>query len=152
VAGVTAPLDHVTLAARDLAASAAFYDAALAPLGLRRVVELVDEEEDAPPTEAVGYGAADGADGGDAAVLWLVSGTPPARPPTTGVHLSLRAPSAEAVRAFHDAAVAAGGTSHDAPRRWPIFRRGAFNAIVADPDGNLVEAVSAEPGAVSPDQ
>ena len=144
------PLDHVTLTTCDLATSTAFYDAALAPLGLRRVVELVDEEEENAPTEAVGYGTAEDGTGESAAVLWLVAGTVSTSRTTTGVHLALRAPSAEAVAAFHAAAVAAGGTSHDAPRRWPIFRRGAFNAIVADPDGNLVEAVSAEPGEITP--
>ncbi|MEK9662736.1 MAG: VOC family protein, partial [Alphaproteobacteria bacterium] len=32
-------LDHISIGCRDLAASAAFYDAALAPLGLKRVLE-----------------------------------------------------------------------------------------------------------------
>ena len=35
---------------------------------------------------------------------------------------------------FHDAAVAAGGASHDAPRRWTLYRRGDFYAIVRDLD------------------
>jgi hypothetical protein len=48
------------------------------------------------------------------------------------------------VEAFYAAGAAAGGRPHDAPRRWAIFRRGEFNAVVADPDGNRIEAVSGE--------
>ena len=129
-----AHLDHVTVTASDFAASLRFYDAALGALGLRRLHELGDEEEDDAAVEVAAYGA------DDRATLWLVSG--PA--PTESVHVAFRADDRTEVERFHDAAVHAGGTSHDAPRRWPIFRRGEFNAIVRDPDGNLVEAVGTE--------
>jgi len=128
------PLDHVTITSTDFAAGLAFYDAALGALGLGRVVELGDEEDHDAGLEAAGWG-----DGGWA-VLWLVAGTVP----TTGLHVSLRADARADVEAFHAAALAAGGRSHDAPRRWAIFRRGQFNAIVADPAGNLIEAVAPE--------
>jgi catechol 2,3-dioxygenase-like lactoylglutathione lyase family enzyme len=127
-------LDHVTVAASDFAASLLFYDAALAELGMRRLYELGDEEEDGAAVEVAAWGAV------QAAELWLVSG-PRA---TTGLHIAFRAGSALQVERFHRAALGSGGTSHNAPRRWPIFRRGEFNAIVRDPDGNLVEAVGAE--------
>ena len=51
---------------------------------------------------------------------------------------------ASEVEAFHAAGLAAGGTNASAPRRWPIYRRGEFNAVLRDPDGNAVEAVSPE--------
>jgi catechol 2,3-dioxygenase-like lactoylglutathione lyase family enzyme len=127
-------LDHVTLTVADLSASLRFYDAVLTVLGLGRLQELGDEEEDQPALEVAAYGT------GEVAALWLASGAAP----STGVHLAFRADSVAAVEAFHAAALAAGGTSHDAPRRWPIFRRGEFNAIVRDPDGNLVEAIAPE--------
>jgi catechol 2,3-dioxygenase-like lactoylglutathione lyase family enzyme len=128
-------LDHVTIAASDFARSIAFYDAALGELGMQRVVEVGDEEEPDADLEAAGWGAP-----GEAPVLWLVaSGSV-----TSGVHVSLRAPDRGAVERFHAAAVRAGGTSHDAPRRWPIYRRGEFTALVCDPDGNLVQATSGE--------
>ena len=130
-----AVLDHVTVTASDFAASLRFYDATLAPLGLHRLHELGDEEEDEPAVEVAAYGQDD-----RAAVFWLTGG---ARA-TTALHVAFRAGCAEAVSRFYAAALAAGGTSHDAPRRWPIFRRGEFNAIVRDPDGNLVEAVGPE--------
>src|SRR5690348_10654150 len=116
-----AVLDHVTITASDFAASLRFYDATLAALGLHRLHELGDEEEDDPAVEVAAYGQDDGA-----AVVWLTSGLRA----TVGLHMAFRASSAEQVSQFHAAAVAAGGTSHDAPRRWPIFRRGEFNAIV----------------------
>lgn len=134
MAAVPASLSHVTITATDFAASLDFYDAVLGALGLDRVVELGDEEEDDAPLEAVGWGR-DGA-----AEVWLVAGTRP----TAGLHLSLRAASPHHVRAFHAAALAAGGRTHDAPRRWPIYRRGEFHAAVADAVGNLLEAVAAE--------
>lgn len=124
----------MTLTVADLSASLRFYDAVLTVLGLERLHELGDEEEADPALEVAAYGS-DGA-----AALWLVSG-PTA---SSGVHLAFGVGSAGAVEAFHAAALAAGGTSHDAPRRWPIFRRGEFNAIVRDPDGNLVEAIAPE--------
>ncbi|HEY2273503.1 MAG TPA: VOC family protein, partial [Jatrophihabitantaceae bacterium] len=74
------------------------------------------------------------------AVLWLVAGATPTR----ATHVAFRADTREDVERFHEAAVAAGGISRNAPRRWPIFRRGEFNAVVADPDGNLIEAVAPE--------
>ncbi len=129
------PLDHLTVTTDDLPAGAAFYDAALGALGLVRLDELVDEEEDEPQLEAIGWGPADGT-----SVLWLVRGSVP----TTGLHVRLRAASRTHVEAFHTAGLAAGGTGFAAPRRWAVYRRGDFNAIVRDPFGNLVEAVSAE--------
>ena len=128
------PLDHVTVTASDFGTSLRFYDAALGALGLQRLHELGDEEEDDPAVEVAAYGA------NERAAVWLVTG----RAATTGAHLAFRAESAAQVAAFHARALAAGGTSHDAPRRWPIYRRGEFNAIVLDPDGNLVEAISDE--------
>lgn len=129
---MAATLDLVTLSAGDFAASLAFYDAALGALGLHRLIELVDEEDEDPAVEAAAWGT-------EAACIWLVAG-----PPTTRAHLRLRADSRAEVEAFHAAAVASGGTSHAAPRRWPIYRRGEFNAIVRDPDGNFVEVVAPE--------
>ena len=132
---VIATLDHVTVAALDLGASVAFYEAALGALGLVRLAELVDEEEDDAEVEAAGWGP----EGGRVLVWVVTSGVP-----TTGVHLGLRAATRADVDAFHAAALAAGGTDHSAPRRWPLYRRGEYNAIVRDPAGNLVEAVSPE--------
>jgi catechol 2,3-dioxygenase-like lactoylglutathione lyase family enzyme len=131
---VAASLDLVTLSAADFTRSLAFYDAALGALGLHRLVELVDEEEEDAAVEAAAWGGPDGV-----ARIWLVAG-----PPTARAHLRLRAETRVEVETFHAAGVEHGGVSHAGPRRWPIYRRGEFNAIVRDPDGNLIEAVSPE--------
>jgi catechol 2,3-dioxygenase-like lactoylglutathione lyase family enzyme len=129
-------LDQVTITASDFAASLVFYDAALAALGLVRLDELVDEEEADAEIEAAAWGAPD-----EHRAIWLVSG-PVA---TRGVHVRFQADSQVQVKMFFDRAVASGGVPHSTPRRWTIYRRGEFHAIVRDPDGNLIEAVAAEP-------
>jgi catechol 2,3-dioxygenase-like lactoylglutathione lyase family enzyme len=126
-------IDHVTVTASDLSRSGGFYDAALEPLGLRRVVEYVDPEDEAEAgVEAVGYAGERGTP-----TIWLVSG----RAPTRNVHLAIRADDAAAVDRFFAAATRAGGVASQAPRRWEIYRPGYYGALVADPDGNLVEAL-----------
>jgi catechol 2,3-dioxygenase-like lactoylglutathione lyase family enzyme len=132
---VPASLSHVTISASDFEASLAFYDAALGALGLVRAAEFGDEEEQHADVEAAGWGPADAAP-----LVWLVA----ADAVTRGAHLSLRAGSRAEVEAFYAAALRAGGQAHNAPRRWAIFRRGDFNAVVGDPDGNRIEAVAAE--------
>lgn len=130
-------LDHVTVTvgSDEFAGRLAFYDAVLGALGLVRLAELVDEEEDDPAVEAAAWGVPDGE-----GVLWLVTGSVA----TCGLHVRMRADSRAQVEAFHTAAVRAGGREHAAPRRWVLYRQGEFNAIVADPAGNLLEAVAEE--------
>ncbi len=132
---MAAALDHVTIASSDLARSLAFYEAALGALGMVRLAELVDEEEDDAQVEAAGWGEPAGQ-----VLIWVIT----AEVSTRDAHIGLRAAGSADVRAFHAAAVAAGGTDHSAPRRWPLYRRGEFNAIVRDPAGNLVEVVAPE--------
>jgi catechol 2,3-dioxygenase-like lactoylglutathione lyase family enzyme len=140
---MTSPLDrdlgretallHVTVVPGDLDASLAFYDAALAPLGLNRHSDFPDEEESEAPVEAVAYGSPD-----NEPVLWVITGTPP----TSGLHIALAAPSRTAVDQFWRAGLAAGGRPHQAPRSSEIYRREHFGATLIDPDGNLIEAVT----------
>ena len=120
-------IDHVSLAVADLARSAAFYARVLEPLGLTRLVEREG---------TVGFGKT-------YPEFWLNArdGLSP-QPETTGTHVALRAKSEDAVRAFHAAALAAGGK--DAGR--PGARQGAmttyYGAFILDPDGNKIEAVN----------
>jgi len=125
-------LRHITVCASTFDASLAFYDAALGALGLVRVQEYGDEEEDDAVLEAAGFGLPD-----QRPSFWLVTGGEPTR----GAHAAFAASSRGAVDAFFAAGVAAGGTPRQAPRRWEIYRPGYFGALIADPDGNLVEAV-----------
>ena len=120
-------IDHVSLAVSDLAASAAFYDAVLAPLGLTRLVDR------SPAT--VGFGR-------KYPEFWLNfrDGLKP-QPETTGIHICLRAPSEDAVREFFDAAIARGGKSAGDPGPRQAAFTTYFGAFILDDDGNKIEAV-----------
>jgi len=132
---VPAELDAVTLVASDYGARLEYYDAALGALGLERVAEFGDEEEDDPAVEAAGWSTPSGR-----AVLWLVEGAAPSH----GVHVTIRADARADVERFFAAACAAGGQPRARPRRWAIYRRGDFAAAVTDPDGNTIEVVAPE--------
>ena len=118
-------ISHVSLGVTDLARSCAFYDAVLAPLGQVRVWNHPD---------AVGYGVPDGP---DKLALFLRADTHAAGP---GFHLAFVAPTAEAVSAFHAAALVHGGTDAGVPGPRPRYGDGYFAAFVRDPDGHKLEA------------
>ncbi|MCP5367193.1 MAG: VOC family protein [Hyphomicrobiales bacterium] len=120
-------IDHISLAVRDLAAAAAFYEAVLAPLGLAR---LVDRDA------SVGFGKR-------YPEFWL--NARPALAPVaedTGVHICLRAPDTAAVDAFHAAALAGGGRDAGAPGPRQAAMTTYYGAFIRDPDGNKVEALT----------
>jgi catechol 2,3-dioxygenase-like lactoylglutathione lyase family enzyme len=115
-------IDHITFKVRDLAASRAFYEAALAPFAAR-VVPYGDDHELLMGPE----GSED---------LGLTQGEP--RAP---VHIAFLAHDPATVDAFHAAALKAGGTDNGAPGRRPQYHERYYAAYVLDPDGNNVEAV-----------
>jgi catechol 2,3-dioxygenase-like lactoylglutathione lyase family enzyme len=124
-------LDHISLGVTDLERSRRFYDAALRPLGLVRTVDFEGRGSD--------YGAVPGTLGVEFTI------TREARiVPLDGLHVCFRAPSRDAVHAFHAAALAAGGRDDGAPgpRR---YHDDYYAAFVLDPDGHRVEAVCHAP-------
>jgi catechol 2,3-dioxygenase-like lactoylglutathione lyase family enzyme len=121
-------LDHVSIQCSDLAASASFYDAVLAPLDGRRVMDF---------GEVIGYGTG-------FPDFWL--GGHQTGEGFRESHIAFTAPSREAVQAFFDAAVAVGAEVLHAPRVRPEYHESYFGAFVRDPDGNNVEAVCHVPG------
>ena len=120
-------LDHVSVGVADLERAARFYEPTLAALGLTRLVTR-------PAT--IGFGKA-------YPEFWinLRAGMTPVAP-ESGIHICLRARSAEAVDAFHAAALSAGGCSDGAPGLRPHDRVKYYAAFVVDPDGNRIEAVT----------
>jgi catechol 2,3-dioxygenase-like lactoylglutathione lyase family enzyme len=120
-------IDHVSIAVRDLAASADIYDRILAPLGLARLVR-----RDA----SVGFGKR-------YPELWLNQrpDLPPAAA-SSGAHLCLRAPDEAAVRSFFDTALELGcaGAGDPGPRQASTTTY--FGAFIVDPDGNRIEAAA----------
>jgi catechol 2,3-dioxygenase-like lactoylglutathione lyase family enzyme len=121
-------LDHVSIQCADVEASAAFYDAVLATIGGKRILEYDD---------VVGYGVPPMPD------FWI-------GPRRTGEgfresHIAFSAPDRAAVRAFFEAGKAAGAEVLHEPRVWPEYHSNYYGAFVRDPDGNNVEAVCHTP-------
>lgn len=120
-------IDHVSVAVSDLAASAAFYDKVLAPLGLARVAER---------DGSIGFGK-------KYPEFWLNLRVDMGQVGADcGAHVCLRAPTEVAVRAFHMAAVALGGQDDGEPgdRQGEVTKY--FGAFIRDPDGNRIEAAT----------
>ena len=122
-------IDHTGINVSHLELSRAFYDSALAPLGYSVRLVLAG---------AVGYGTMDAQDGDDpGGDFWIAQGNPF----VPRSHIALRATSAAQVRAFHAAALAAGGRDNGAPGLRPLYHANYFAAFVFDPDGYNIEAV-----------
>lgn len=120
-------IDHVSIGVRDLAASAAFYEVVLSPLGLTLLVSR-------PHT--IGFGKT-------YPEFWLNARPEmPAVAEDTGVHVCLRVRRQDAVAAFHAAACAHGGRCDGPPGMRQAAMTEYFGAFVRDPDGNRIEAVS----------
>jgi catechol 2,3-dioxygenase-like lactoylglutathione lyase family enzyme len=116
-------IDHLSLQVADVAASAAFYDAVLRPLGGGRRLDFGN---------VIGYGV-------ERPEFWLGPATTGGRP--REAHLAFAAPDRAAVRAFFEVAVELGAEVLHEPRVWPEYHETYFGAYVRDPDGNNVEAV-----------
>ena len=123
-------IDHVSVSVSDPVASKAFYEAALAPLGYRVVMEFGPVTGLGGPVPGAPEGAPVHAD------LWLTSAESP-----TPCHVAVTASSTAQVDAFHEAALAAGGADNGAPGERPHYHPGYYGAFVLDLDGNNLEAV-----------
>ena len=122
-------IDHISVGVSDLERSARFYEAALAPLGLARLVSR-------PAT--VGFGK-------DYPEFWInFRDRMPPVAPETGVHICLRGqdrrlPSTPST----PRRAGAGGCSPDgAPGLRPHDLVRYYAAFIVDPDGNRIEAVT----------
>jgi catechol 2,3-dioxygenase-like lactoylglutathione lyase family enzyme len=126
-----AMLDHISIGCRDIAASAAFYDAALAPLGLGRVLEK---------GAGICYGPGPGREG---MMFWIVSIAPDTGVPlpSRGTHIAFSAANRAAVDSFFHAATAAGARVNGAPGLRPEYSETYYGAFVLDPDGHKIEAM-----------
>lgn len=108
--------------------SKAWYQAVLATLGY----ELKTDADDGR-VRVAGFGPA----GGEQVLLHLVSATLARRVDEAPARLRLGADCRETVRAFHAAALLAGGEDDGRPGLRP--ERNAYAALVFDPDGYRVE-------------
>lgn len=127
-------LHHLSFGVSDLKRSAAFYDAALAPLGYVRV--WTHEPGAGYKEAAVGYGLPGGDD--EFAIRLRPEGVVV---PGDGFHVAFSAPSREAVTAFYRAALERGGRDNGGAGLHPEYGPDYFAAFVFDPDGHRIEAV-----------
>ncbi len=121
-------IDHLGLDVSDYERSKAFYEQALAPIGMRLLME--------PAPRMCGFG-------GDFPFFWIGQRD---MGPQTGVHVAFTAKDREMVDAFHAAALAAGARDNGGPGVREIYHPNYYGAFVLDPDGNNVEAVCHKPG------
>ena len=119
-------LSHVSLGTNDYDRAKAFYDAVLATLQIRCVMDFPG---------GAGYGRAFPEfwiqrphDGGTASV-------------GNGVHVSFLANSIEEVQAFHAKALALGASDDGAPGYRKEYTDDYYAAFVRDLDGNKIEAM-----------
>lgn len=121
-------LDHAGFAVGDYDTSKAFYEKALAPLGITLMME--------PSGEAAGFGR----DGRP--FFWVEARGQPVR---GRLHIAFVAADRDEVDAFHSAALQAGGADNGAPGTREIYHPHYYGAYVLDPDGNNIEAVCHKP-------
>ena len=118
---------HVSIGVRNIDKSKRFYDAALEPLGYKRLRAA---------RSLLGYGY-----GRDSIALWLFQAERPIpADEESGLHFCFAAPDTAAVDAFHSAAMASGGHDNGAPGLRPIYGPDYYAAFIIDPDGYRIEA------------
>ncbi len=123
---------YVTLGTNNVARSRAFYDAALATLGMARSFETETE---------IGYGENPPPVTGRQRYFYVTK--PYLAAPATwgnGTMVALVASSRQAVRDFHAAAIANGGQDEGGPGLRP-YHPHFYACYVRDPDGNKLSAV-----------
>ena len=126
-------IDHFGFGVADYQRSKAFYEAALAPLGMSLVMEVGPDEN--PTGFACGFGKEGKPE------FWVGSEgrtTPP-------MHVAFVVGSRAEVRSFHEAALRAGGRDNGAPGLRPKYHPSYYAAFVLDLHGHNVEAVCHRP-------
>lgn len=112
-------IDHISICVSDIEKSKAFYEAALKPAGYQVQGEFPG---------SVLLGAESGGS------IWLLEKE------LSKIHVAFTGTRAD-VDAFHEAAMATGGTDHGAPGIRPDYHENYYAAFVLDPDGNNIEVV-----------
>lgn len=125
--GTRPPLvSHVSVGVTDLARAGTFYDAVMATLGARRIMEH---------GVSIAFGRS-------VPVFWIALPHDGKRAvPGNGAHVCFSAPDPKTVVAFHEAGLAAGGLDDGRPGPRPEYAPGYYAAFLRDPDGNKIEAM-----------
>ncbi|CAM3737219.1 VOC family protein [Bordetella tumulicola] len=123
-------LDHIEFSVRDAEASRRFYEQALAPLDIARVITVGPER-----TRSGGTRHGFGKDGYPS--LWIHDNEAPG----AGTHIAFATNERAVVDAFHRAALQAGGADNGPPGIRSRYHAHYYAAYVLDPDGTNVEVV-----------
>ena len=124
-------LDHIFISVKNLDLSIQFYEQALAPLGIRHVIDYDGADGPAGHPDLKGFGR-DGR-----VFFWLRQGSSDAR----AVHVGFVATSEAEVNAFYVAAIAAGASDNGPPGARLYYDPRYYAANILDPDGYSIEVV-----------
>lgn len=127
-------LDHVGFAVSDAARSKAFYEQALAPLGISLIMSVT-------PEQTASGGTAHGFGSNGKPYFWVGDNERVGE----GTHVAFTAGSRAEVDAFYRAALAAGGRDNGPPGIRAQYHPTYYGAFVLDPDGLNIEAVCHHP-------
>jgi catechol 2,3-dioxygenase-like lactoylglutathione lyase family enzyme len=125
-------IDHTGIGVANVARAAAFYDAALGALGMRRLMQMPENSG----SDGIGYGI-------DFPVFWIDR----FHPHGVKQHTAFAARNRAEVEAFHAAALKTGGIDNGPPGLRDTtagYPHGYYAAFVIDPEGNNMEAVFRE--------
>lgn len=127
-------LDHVSITVSDLARAAPFWLAVMEALGVPCVVRRERQ---------LGFGTRNRPEDDGHSYISIYESAGPVIADRR--HRYFRAPSREAVDAFHAAGLAAGGRCDGKPGLRPHYHPSYYAAFLLDPDGNRIEAVCHRP-------
>ena len=122
-------IDHISVRVQDLSRALDFYKGALAPLGYQVLMQFPG---------VAGLGAGGKPD------LWIMETDQPVNP----THVAFNG-ARDQIDAFHEAAMAAGGTDNGPPGLRADYHPHYYAAFVLDGDGNNVEVVCHDPEGAS---
>lgn len=120
---------HITLGTNNLEQARGFYDKVLAPLGLKRLMDM-------------DHGSMYGVDAPELMILNPADGNPATV--GNGLTVGLRAPNRAAINEFHKLALEQGGSDAGAPGPRP-FAPNAYAAYIRDLDGHKIVASCTTP-------
>lgn len=128
-------LSHISLGTNDFRRAKAFYDAVLATLQMRCLMEF---------GEGAGYGR-------ETPEFWIQRPHDGGKAqPGNGTHVAFVANSADEVKAFHAKALELGARDDGGPGIRPEYTPGYYAAFVYDLDGHKIEAVVMLPPGTQP--
>ncbi len=122
-------IDHLNIAVPDLPAAVAFYEPVLASIGIVTMM-TVPAQPELPAMHGFGWE--------HKPYFWLIADGQVG----TNMHVAFTVGTAEQVRTFYQAALAAGATSLHAPGDHPAYHPGYYGGFVLDPHGINLEAVT----------